>query len=171
VAKVTILPAGQALGVRQQLSVEERHLERECDLRDSVAIRLGGRAAELLMLGEASTGASNDLAGATDLAGKMVREFGMSTRVGPVGFAGGSPMYLGGEEVQRRPYAEQTQRVIDEEVAALLREAEERALGLLGEHREALDRLVASLLAHETVDGSEVQAALTGTAVTAPGAR
>jgi len=166
VAKVTILPAGQALGVTQQLPVDERHLYGERYLKDSLAIRLGGRAAELLVLGEASTGASNDLAGATDLAGKMVREFGMSTRVGPVGFATGSPMYLGGEEVQRRPYAEQTQRVIDEEVAALLREAEERALGLLGEHRDALDRLVESLLAHETVDGSEVQAALTGTAVT-----
>jgi cell division protease FtsH len=164
VAKVTILPAGQALGVTQQLPVDERHLYGERYLKDSLAIRLGGRAAELLVLGEASTGASNDLAGATDLAGRMVREYGMSARVGPVGFAGGSPMYLGGEEVQRRPYAEATQRVIDEEVAALLREAEERALSLLGDHRDALDRLVASLLAHETVDGSEVQAALTGRA-------
>jgi cell division protease FtsH len=170
VAKVTILPAGQALGVTQQLPVDERHLYGERYLKDSLAIRLGGRAAELLVLGEASTGASNDLAGATDLAGRMVREYGMSARVGPVGFAGGSPMYLGGEEVQRRPYAEATQRVIDEEVAALLREAEERALSLLGDHRDALDRLVASLLAHETVDGSEVQAALTGSAVSAPGA-
>src|SRR5579884_3776373 len=123
VAKVTILPAGQALGVTQQLPVDERHLYGEHYLKDSLAIRLGGRAAELLVLGEASTGASNDLAGATDLAGKMVREFGMSARVGPVGFASGSPMYLGGEEVSRRPYAEETQRVIDEEVAALLREA------------------------------------------------
>jgi cell division protease FtsH len=168
VAKVTILPAGQALGVTQQLPVDERHLYGERYLKDSLAIRLGGRAAELLVLGEASTGASNDLAGATDLAGKMVREYGMSARVGPVGFAGGSSMYLGGEEVQRRPYAEETQRVIDEEVAALLREAEERALRLLGDHRAALDRLVASLLAHETVDGSEVQAALTGSAAPTP---
>ena len=67
-----------------------------------------------------------------------------------------------GEEVQRRPYAEETQRVIDEEVAGLLREAEERALKLLGDHRAALDRLVESLLTHETVDGSEVQAAIEG---------
>ena len=162
VAKVTILPAGQALGVTQQLPVDERHLYGEGYLKDSLAIRLGGRASELLVLGEASTGASNDLAGATDLAMRMVREYGMSERVGPVGFASGSPMYLGGEEVQRRPYAEETQRVIDEEVAGLLREAEERALKLLGDHRAALDRLVESLLTHETVDGSEVQAAIEG---------
>ena len=162
VAKVTILPAGQALGVTQQLPVDERHLYGEGYLKDSLAIRLGGRASELLVLGEASTGASNDLAGATDLAMRMVREYGMSERVGPVGFASGSPMYLGGEEIQRRPYAEETQRVIDEEVAGLLREAEERALKLLGDHRAALDRLVESLLTHETVDGSEVQAAIEG---------
>src|SRR5882724_5352710 len=164
VAKVTILPAGQALGVTQQLPVDERHLYGERYLKDSLAIRLGGRAAELIVLGEASTGASNDLAGATDLATRMVREYGMSERIGPVGFAGGSPMYLGGEEVQRRSYAEETQRVIDEEVADLLREAEQRALSLLGDHRAALDRLVETLLVHETVDGEAVQAAIAGPA-------
>jgi cell division protease FtsH len=167
VEKVTILPAGQALGVTQQLPVDERHLYGEGYLKSSLAIRLGGRAAEMLVLGEASTGASNDLAGATDLATRMVREYGMSERVGPVGFSGGSPMYLGGEEVQRRPYAEETQRVIDEEVAGLLREAEQTALALLGGHRPALDRLVESLLTYETVDGSVVQAALSDAPVPA----
>jgi cell division protease FtsH len=162
VAKVTILPAGRALGVTEQLPVDERHLYPESYLKDSLAVRLGGRAAELLVLGEASTGASNDLAGATELATRMVREYGMSARLGPVGFASGSPMYLGTEEIERRSYAEATQRVIDEEVAALLREAERRALALLGEHRPALDRLVADLLAHETVDGEAVHAAIVG---------
>src|SRR5207249_730688 len=133
-------------------------------LRDSLAVRLGGRAAELLVLGEASTGASNDLAGATDLATRMVREYGMSKRLGPVGFATGSPMYLGGEEVRSRAYAEDTQRVIDEEVSELLREAERRALELLAAHREAIDRLVETLLVHETVDGDAVRAAIDGTA-------
>ncbi|MCU1448248.1 MAG: ATP-dependent metalloprotease FtsH, partial [Acidimicrobiales bacterium] len=123
VAKVTILPAGQALGVTEQLPVDERHLYPESYLKDSLAVRLGGRAAELLVLGEASTGASNDLAGATELATRMVRDYGMSDRLGPVGFSSGSPMYLGTEEVQQRSYAEATQRVIDEEVTALLREA------------------------------------------------
>ncbi|MGO9876830.1 MAG: ATP-dependent zinc metalloprotease FtsH [Acidimicrobiia bacterium] len=162
VAKVTILPAGQALGVTEQLPVDERHLYSESYLKDSLAIRLGGRAAEMLVLGEASTGAASDLAGATDLATRMVREYGMSQRLGPVGFASGSPMYLGGEEVRNRTYAEATQRVIDEEVAELLRQAERRALELLSGRRDALDRLVQDLLAHETVDGSAVQAAITG---------
>jgi cell division protease FtsH len=162
VAKVTILPAGQALGVTEQLPLDERHLYPESYLKDSLAVRLGGRAAELLVLGEASTGASNDLAGATDLATRMVREYGMSDRLGPVGFPSGSPMYLGGEQVRSRSYAEETQRVIDEEVSALLREAQERALGLLGDHRDAIDRLVDDLLLHEIVDGDAVRAAVSG---------
>jgi cell division protease FtsH len=161
VTRVTILPAGRALGVTEQLPVDERHLYQESYLKDSLAVRLGGRAAELLVLGEGSTGASNDLAGATELATRMVREYGMSARLGPVGFASTAPMYLGGEEVRSRAYAEATQRVIDEEVAALLREAEQRALDLLGGHRDALDRLVGELLVAETVDGDAVQAAIT----------
>ena len=156
VAKVTILPAGQALGVTEQLPVDERHLYSEGYLKDSLAIRLGGRAAELLVFNEGSTGAANDLAGATDLATRMIREFGMSQSLGPVGFSSGSPMYLGGEEVRSRPYAEATQRVIDEEVSKLLREAEQRALELLRAHRDALDRLTALLLERETVDGTDV---------------
>ncbi|HLF41700.1 MAG TPA: ATP-dependent zinc metalloprotease FtsH [Acidimicrobiia bacterium] len=162
VAKVTILPRGAALGATEQLPIDERHLYAESYLKDSLAVRLGGRAAERLVLGEVSTGASNDLAGATELATRMVREYGMSGRLGPVGFAGGAPMYLGTEQVRTRSYAEATQRVIDEEVEALLREAEQRALTLLTGHRDALDRLVTQLLTHETVDGNAVAAALTG---------
>ncbi len=160
VAKVTILPAGQALGVTEQLPIDERHLYSEGYLKDSLAIRMGGRAAELIVLGEASTGASNDLAGATDLATRMVREFGMSAALGPVGFASGSPMYLGSEEVRSRPYAEATQRVIDTEVAKLLREAEERALRLLRERRGTLDQLTELLLERETIDGTDLDALL-----------
>jgi cell division protease FtsH len=156
VAKVTILPAGQALGVTEQLPVDERHLYSEGYLRDSLAIRLGGRAAELLVLGEGSTGAADDLAGATNLATKMVREFGLSPTLGPVGFASGSPMYLGGEQIRSRPYAEATQRVIDTEVASLLRQAEQRALDTLRDHRQALDRLAELLLERETIDGTDV---------------
>ncbi len=156
IAKVTILPAGQALGVTEQLPVDERHLYSEGYLKDSLAIRLGGRAAELLVFREGSTGAANDLAGATDLATRMIREFGMSQALGPVGFSSGSPMYLGGEEVRSRPYAEATQRVIDEEVSKLLREAEQRALDLLRSNRDPLDRLTELLLERETVDGTDV---------------
>jgi cell division protease FtsH len=160
VAKVTILPAGRALGVTEQLPVDERHLYSESYLVDSLAVRMGGRAAELIVIGEASTGASNDLAGATDLGTRMVRDFGMSRVLGPVGFSASSPLYLGTEEIRSRPYAEATQRVIDEEVGRLLREAEQRALSLLTERRDALDRLVDVLLERETIDGADVDAAL-----------
>jgi cell division protease FtsH len=160
VAKVTILPAGQALGVTEQLPIDERHLYTEGYLHDSLAIRMGGRVAEQLVFGETSTGAANDLAGATELATRMVREFGMSQALGPVGFASGSPMYLGGEEVRSRPYAEATQRVVDTEVAKLLRQAEQQATALLTDHRDALDRLTELLLERETVDGTDVDQVL-----------
>jgi cell division protease FtsH len=158
VAKVTILPAGMALGVTEQLPEAERHLYPESYLYESLAVRLGGRAAELLVLGEGSTGASNDLMGATRLATHMVRDWGMSQRLGPIGFSDDGPNYLGNEAPRARPYAEDTQRVIDEEVSRLLQEAQERATEMLTTHRETLDQLVALLLEKETVDGSEVYA-------------
>ncbi len=173
VAKVTILPAGQALGVTQQLPLVERHMYGEDYLHDSLAVRLGGRAAELVVLGQGSTGAGNDLAGATDLATKMVREFGLSPELGPVGYPEGGSVFLGGggPGMSSRPYSEATQAAVDNEVSRLLREAEERAAALLRGHREALDALVALLLERETVDGSDVYR-LAGVAdkSTAPGA-
>ena len=158
VSKVTILPAGHALGVTQQLPVDERHLYPEGYLTDSLAIRMGGRAAEALVLGEVSTGASNDLAGATQLAIRMVREFGMSDRLGPIGFSTDDPAYLGDQPISSRQYSEATQRVIDEEVERLLKEAEVRATEVLRDHRAQLDELVTLLLEKETVDGEEVLA-------------
>ena len=158
VAKVTILPAGQALGVTQQLPEDERHLYPESYLQDSLAVRLGGRAAEVLVLGEASTGAASDLAGATDLATKMVRDWGLSSRLGPIGFADTGPNSFGPDGLARAPYAEATQQVIDEEVARLLRAAEQRATELLRTHREQFDRVVGALLEHETIDGSDLLA-------------
>ena len=158
VAKVTILPAGQALGVTEQLPLVERHMYGEDYLHDSLAVRLGGRAAELVVLGQGSTGAANDLAGATDLATKMVREFGLSKTLGPVGYPEGGSVFLGsgGPGMSSRPFAEATQAEIDREVAMLLREAEKRAVELLTEHRSVLDALTNLLLESETVNGSEV---------------
>ena len=158
VAKVTILPAGQTLGVTEQLPLVERHMYGEDYLHDSLAVRLGGRAAELVVLGQGSTGAANDLAGATDLATKMVREFGLSKTLGPVGYPEGGSVFLGsgGPGMSSRPFAEATQAEIDREVAMLLREAEKRAVELLTEHRSVLDALTNLLLESETVDGSEV---------------
>jgi cell division protease FtsH len=158
VAKVTILPAGQTLGVTEQLPLVERHMYTEDYLLDSLAVRLGGRAAELVVLGQGSTGAANDLAGATDLATKMVREFGLSPTLGPVGYPEGGSVFLGGggPGMSSRPFAEATQAEIDKEVANLLRQAEERAVALLKDHRPQLDALVGLLLEEETVDGSDV---------------
>ncbi|MBX6371037.1 MAG: ATP-dependent zinc metalloprotease FtsH, partial [Acidothermus sp.] len=157
VERVTILPAGRALGVTFQLPLAERHLFSESYLRDSLTVRLGGRAAELEILGEASTGAVNDLSTATDLALRMVREYGLSPRLGPVSYPIDGSMFLaGGREVVNRPFAEATQRRIDEEVADLLRAAEKRAVELVRAHREAVEALADALLEHETVDGSLV---------------
>src|SRR5580692_7340041 len=158
VAKVTILPAGQTLGVTEQLPAVERHMYGEDYLYDSLAVRLGGRAAELVVIGQGSTGAGNDLAGATDLATKMVREFGLSPELGPVGYPEGGSVFLGGggSGMSSRPFAEATQAIIDKEVSRLLREAEERAIALLKSHRTELDALVAELLEMETVDGATV---------------
>ncbi|HET9971873.1 MAG TPA: ATP-dependent zinc metalloprotease FtsH [Streptosporangiaceae bacterium] len=158
VAKVTILPAGQTLGVTEQLPLVERHMYTEDYLHDSLAVRLGGRAAELVVLGQGSTGAANDLAGATDLATKMVREFGLSKALGPVGYPEGGSVFLGGggAPMSSRPFAEATQAEIDKEVAALLRQAEQRAVSLLNDNRGKLDALTNLLLEMETVDGSEV---------------
>jgi cell division protease FtsH len=158
VAKVTILPAGQALGVTQQLPLVERHLYSEDYLNQSLAVRLGGRAAELVKFNQGSTGAANDLASATDLATRMVREFGLSPAIGPVGYPQGGSMYLdgGGPGFSSRPFAESTQAAIDKEVSRLLRDAEQHATGLLRAHEAELDQLANLLVDQETVGGEEV---------------
>jgi cell division protease FtsH len=163
VAKVTILPSGQALGVTEQLPLVERHLYSEDYLNESLAVRLGGRAAELVEQGQGSTGAANDLASATDLAIKMVREFGLSSKLGPVGYPEGGAAFLGGGGggggglgAASRPFGESTQAEIDREVSRLLREAEERAVSLIRDHHDELCKLAALLIEKETVDGSEV---------------
>jgi cell division protease FtsH len=157
VAKITILPAGRALGVTEQLPVDERHLYPESYLHDSLAIRLGGFAAEELVLGEASTGASSDLGGATELAVHMVRDWGLSPRLGPIGYGDQGPAYLGGTQLQSRPFSEGTQLAIDEEVSRLLSEAKERAHDLLSANRDILDAVVAKLMDKETMSGDELR--------------
>ncbi len=158
IAKVTILPAGQTLGVTEQLPLSERHLYGEDYLYETLAVFLGGRASEVVVLGQGSTGASNDLAKATELATKMVREFGMSPVIGPVGYPSGGSVYLGegGNALSSRPFAEATQAAIDAEVARIVHEAEQRAMAVVREHRDVLDQLVSLLVANETVDGTVV---------------
>jgi cell division protease FtsH len=155
--KVTILPTGMALGVTQQLPLEERHIYRREVIEDSLAVRMGGRVAELLVYGNLSTGASNDLLGNTDLARRMVKEWGMSDRIGPAAWGSQGQVFLGDDLLHSgEQYSEQTSQVMDEEVQRILRESEERATEFLTRHREGLNRVAAELLERETIDGSEV---------------
>jgi cell division protease FtsH len=154
--KVTILPTGMALGVTQQLP-EERHLYRQDYIEDSLVVRMGGRIAEELVFGVISTGANNDLQGATELARKMVREWGMSARVGPMAWGSQGAVFLGDDLLHNREYSDETARVIDEEVERILREQEERCRQTLRHYRGGLDAVAQALLEHETIDGAEVR--------------
>ena len=156
VSRVTVLGAGQALGLTEMLPADDRRLYGERYLADTLAVRLGGRAAERLICGEASTGAADDLASATALATQMVREFGLSEAIGPVSYSGPPTGYPA--LAAARGYSEHTQWLVDQEVAALLTKAETRARDLLTSHREALAQLTAALLEQETVTGDQVRA-------------
>jgi cell division protease FtsH len=156
VHKVTILPTGMALGVTQQLPIEERHIYPREVIEDSLAVRMGGRAAELLVYGDLSTGASNDLVGNTELARKMVREWGMSDELGPMAWGSQGMVFLGEDLMHTRDYSEDTARVVDSEVSHILRRQEERAIELLSRHRGGLDAVARGLLERETLDGEEV---------------
>jgi cell division protease FtsH len=156
VHKVTILPAGLALGVTQQLPMEERHIYPREYIEDSLAVRMGGRVAEMLVYGDLSTGANNDLVSNTELARKMVREWGMSDRIGPMAWGSQGMVFLGEDLMHSRDYSEDTSRVIDEEVERILRVQEERATEVLSRHKAGLDLVAASLLEKETIDGDEV---------------
>jgi cell division protease FtsH len=157
VSRVTVLGAGHALGLTELLPADDRRLYSESYLADTLAVKLGGRAAERLIRGEASTGAADDLASATALATQMVRDYGLSGNLGPVSYgdqAAGPHSAL----AWQRSYSEHTQWLIDQEVAALLARAETRARNLLTGRTDALNQLTAVLLEHETITGDQVRA-------------
>jgi cell division protease FtsH len=156
VHKVTILPTGVALGVTQQLPMEERHTYDQAYIADSLCVRMGGRAAEKVVFGTLTTGAANDLQGSTELARKMVRELGMSDRIGPMAWGSQGLVFLGEDLMHSRDYSDETSRVIDEEVERILREQEERAVKVIRRYRKGLDAVAAALLEKETIDGTEV---------------
>jgi cell division protease FtsH len=157
VHKVTILPTGMALGVTQQLPIEERHAYWREYIEDAVCVLMGGRCAEQLVLGSLSTGASNDLQRATEMVRKMVSEFGMSERIGPMAWGQEAQVFLGDDLMHSgRDYSDVTSRVIDEEVERILREQEARATRLLTVHRRGLAAVAMALIETETIDGARV---------------
>jgi cell division protease FtsH len=155
--KVTILPMGMALGVTQQLPAEDRHSYDQSYLEDRLCISMGGRMAEDIVFDVVSTGGSNDLQTSTELARKMVREWGMSTRIGPMAWGSQGAVFLGEDLMHSRDYSDETARVIDEEVEGILRAQEDRCRQVLEQHRNGLDLVARSLLEHETIDGAEVE--------------
>src|SRR5215470_4451568 len=163
VHKISIIPRGlAALGYTLQLPLEDRYLMSREELYDKLAGLMGGRAAEEIMVGSISTGASNDLKQATEIARMMVTEYGMSDAIGPVSLAErsrspflGGPNGLGG--IAERIYSERMQRKIDAEVTRLLDEAMNRARDIVRTHRDALGKVAARLLAVEVIEGDELR--------------
>jgi cell division protease FtsH len=151
--KITILPRGMALGVTWTLPEEDRHIHSRQYVEDSLCMRMGGRVAELLIYGDLSTGASDDLQRNTELAGRMVREWGMSKRVGPMAWGSNNQVFLGEGLMQTRDYSDDTAKIIDEEVERILREQEARAIEVLTLHRRGLEAVAQKLLADESIDG------------------
>ncbi len=156
VHKVTILPTGMALGATQQLPTEEHQIRRRPELDDALAVRLAGRAAEELVFGVASTGGHDDLVAATDLARHMVREWGMSARLGHIAWGAQGPVFLGEDLIHTRDYSDETAHVIDEETTRVLDEQAARAAHELAGRRAQLDALAAALLDHETLDATDI---------------
>ncbi|MBA4395000.1 MAG: cell division protein FtsH, partial [Desulfobacca sp.] len=161
--KVTIIPRGRALGLTQQLPIDEKHTYPKDFLLNNLVIYLGGRAAEELVLDQMTTGAGNDLERATELTRKMVCEWGMSDELGPLTFGKKEEqIFLGREIAQHRDYSEETARKIDQEVKRLMLEAYGKAQTLLKENLAILHRLAQSLLERETLDGESIDRIIQG---------
>jgi cell division protease FtsH len=159
VAKVTIVPRGRgALGYTMQMPTEDRYLLTRAELEDRLAVMLGGRAAEQVVFGMISTGASNDIQRASELARQMVMEYGMSEKLGNVRYATQQYQFLSGESTANA--SPETLQIIDEEVQRIIEQQYRRAQQLLNEHRSALERLTRQLLETETVNGAAVEQAL-----------
>jgi len=135
------------------LPEEDRHIMSRQHLEDSLCMRMGGRVAELLVYGDLSTGAADDLQRNTDLARRMVREWGMSKEIGPMAWGSNNQVFLGEDLMHTRDYSDSTSKIIDDEVERILREQESRAIEVLTLHRRGLEALTRSLLEHETIDG------------------
>jgi cell division protease FtsH len=164
VHKVTIVPRGPALGVTQQLPEEDRHTYSLEYARARIAVLMGGRVAEEIAFNQLTTGAGNDIKQATNLARKMVTEWGMSEVLGPLAYGESEENpFLGREMAQHHAsYSGNTAKLIDDEIRRVVMEEYARAKNILVEHREKLNKLAEALLDRETVEGVEIDAILEG---------
>jgi len=157
VHKVTIVPRGMALGVTHFLPMDERHTYPRQYLEARLVYLMGGRVTEKMIFGHLSTGASNDIMRATELARKMVCNWGMSDKVGPLGFGRKQEhIFLGREIQQTREYSEETAQLIDEEIKRFVLTAEQKAIDLLEKNMDKLEKLAMALLEREILDGNEI---------------
>ena len=154
--KVSIVPRGMALGVTVPLPEKDRYLYERSYLENQLAVLMGGRVAEKLVFGEVSSGAANDLQKATEIAERMVKEFGMSEEVGPININTGKEVFLGKELVTKNGISEKLAEIIDREVLRILKKAEKTAEDILKENIDKLHRLAETLLEKETISGEEV---------------
>jgi cell division protease FtsH len=159
VHKISIIPTAKgALGYTMQLPEEDQYLTSEDELRARMAVMLGGRAAELLIFGVSTTGASNDLERASMLARRMVTEFGMSRKLGPIRYSNPEGAYLQNQSSNRTDISQETLACIDEEIRELVTEAQNMSTSILTEHRAALDHISKTLQEKEIIMGDELRA-------------
>jgi cell division protease FtsH len=159
--KVSIIPRGRSLGATEQIPEEDRHNMSRQYLLNRISIMLGGRAAEKICFDDITTGAGDDLKKATQLARRMVCQWGMSDKLGPVTFkTGETHPFLGREMTEAKEFSEQTARVIDDEIRRMIGDAEKKAREILTGHRKQLDAITEALLEHESLSREEVEEVL-----------
>jgi cell division protease FtsH len=159
VHKISIIPRGPALGYTLQLPVEDRYLTSRTDILNRLSVLLGGRAAEETIFGELTTGAHDDLSKVTAYAMKMVTEFGMSDKIGPISLKKDeSEVFLGRDIVRQPGYSNETARSVDEEVKRIISECYHKAKSLLMENKRTLDSLANGLIEKEVLDAAEISA-------------
>jgi cell division protease FtsH len=156
VHKVSIIATGMALGVTMTLPAEDRHTMDKSEAEARMVMAMGGRVAESLVFDESSSGAANDLQQATNIARRMITEWGMSEVVGPMSLSDNGPVFLGEDMMQSKSYSPDTAKLIDEEIRRTLVDMEDRCRELLTEYRHGLDLVARALLEHETISGAEV---------------
>jgi len=161
--KVTIIPRGRALGLTQQLPMDEKHTYPKRYLLDSLAVLMGGRVAEELVLDEMTSGAGNDIERATETARKMVCQWGMSEKLGPLAFGQKEEqIFLGREFAQHKDYSEETAVLIDQEIRDVVTRAYEQAKKILRENTDTLHDIAQALLERETLVETEIDAIIAG---------